>query len=224
MGDGSAPPQDPRDRREDSEITVLRLTYEELQRENIRLRDARASLTGQLGPLPISAAIVAGLVSGFSVSGNASLNKPLVIIALVLFALMVLVSVGYSQLIPYRKLRDERRPMAGEGLADGSRPDRSGEHEWYVAMIALERAIRAGSSAAAPLPAAANRQQGQADGDADGEGGTDFSAKARSAAGLVWPVSPDNLEAAYDVEWRGVFITKLLFMLVVVLLILARIV
>ena len=181
--------QDPdRERREDSEIAALRLTYEELQRENLRLRDARASLTSQLGPLPISAALVAGLVSGFSVSGASRLNEPLTIIALCVFAAMVVVSVCYSKLAPYRELRDEMKPERGELIAHRAGAGRDAEREWYSKMIKLERSVRGNQD----VP------QGQ---------------KPRT-----------TLTDAYNAEWWGVAITKCLFVVVVVLLILARIV
>jgi hypothetical protein len=53
-------------RDETREREALTLEYEYLRSENIRLRDGRGSLTRQLGPLPISAAIVAGLVTGLT--------------------------------------------------------------------------------------------------------------------------------------------------------------
>jgi hypothetical protein len=51
---------------EQDHAAALKLEYEYLREESIRLREGRASLTRQLGPLPIGAAIVAGLVTGFT--------------------------------------------------------------------------------------------------------------------------------------------------------------
>jgi hypothetical protein len=226
------------ERTEDSEIEVLRLRYTELQQENLRLRTARGALTRELGPLPISAAVVAGLVSGFGAEGSVHLHKALAICALGLFALMVLVSVGHSRLLPYRKLRAANEP--GDRLAVGSSGGRVAERAWYTQMFELEQAVRDGGRAV---------EREQADGtdeqtvDRQRAAPTDETrAPSRSWRSRVldplgsaeewlwealraafWPRSPSTLDSCYDVEWRGVFITKALFVLVIVLLILARI-
>jgi hypothetical protein len=165
---------------EDPREQVLRLTYEELRRENERLRDARAAVTRQLGPLPISAALVAGLVAGFAGDGKTNLDKTPVVWALIAFGAMVLISMLYSALKPYRKLREE----AQKGRADPR--DCPTPAAWYEEMIAIERKVRSGS----------NEEAG-------------------------WQAR--TLQAGFDLEWQGLFLTKLLFVAVVVLLILARI-
>jgi hypothetical protein len=114
------------------------MTLEDVRSENQRLRTARASVTSQLGPLPISAAIVAGLVSGFSATGNAHLNHTLLIVAFAPFTLMVLVSVLYAAIKPYRKLRDkaerQRRPAAS-----------ASPKQYYRDMIRIEEEVRGSS-------------------------------------------------------------------------------
>ena len=111
-------------------VEALKLEYEYVRRENLRLRDGRASLTRQLGPLPISAAIVAGLVTGFTskVPGNV-----LLWIALSLFGVLVLISILYSTMKPYRVLRREKE--AGFPRSTHS------PVLWYENAIALEEAI-----------------------------------------------------------------------------------
>jgi hypothetical protein len=77
---------------EDPELDALKLRFEDIRRENERLRDAHSAITAQLGPLPISAAIVAGLVSGFALGGKTHLHELELHLALCLFGAMVLVS------------------------------------------------------------------------------------------------------------------------------------
>ena len=170
----------------------LRLTLEDLQRENQRLRTARASVTSQLGPLPISAAVVAGLVSGFSAAGGGHLNHLLLGLALIPFGLMVAVSIVYGAIRPYRKLRDsaerERRPSAGATLA-----------EYYRDAIRIEEEVR-GSSL-------------------DPGGRT-----VRTLRQPVWPWRAETLQQAFDAEWQGLFITKVMFVIAIALLVGARVV
>ncbi len=177
-------------------MAALRLRYEDLRRENERLRDARAGITSQLGPLPISAAIVAGLVSGFSVDGKAHLDKGLAIAALAVFLAMVVVSMLYSVLRPYRKLRDHAletaEPKPEEARSAG---------DWYAAMIKLEDGLRGKSP---PPPKGLTERLGR-----------------------MWPFPRagelKTLQAGCDLEWKGLFLTKLLFVAVIALLILARV-
>src|SRR5947199_10722841 len=83
-------------------LKALELEYQYLREENLRLREGRANLTRQLGPLPIGAAVVAGLVTGFTGKTH---NGVLLIAALVLFGALVAVSICYSSMKPYRVLR-----------------------------------------------------------------------------------------------------------------------
>lgn len=117
-------------RDETREREALKLEYEYLRSENIRLRDGRGSLTRQLGPLPISAAIVAGLVTGLTrdVHANAFLWS-----ALGLFLVLALISIWYSGMKPYRVLRREKEACFTRS--------RKSPVEWYKSAIALEEAI-----------------------------------------------------------------------------------
>ena len=119
------PAEVPQDRTE-----ALRLEYEYIRNENLRLRDGRASLTRQLGPLPISAAIVAGLVTGFTseVHENAFLW-----LALVIFVVLVVVSILYAGMKPYRVLRHDK-----EAAFPRSTQSPAG---WYENAIRMEEAI-----------------------------------------------------------------------------------
>jgi hypothetical protein len=111
-------------------VEALKLEYEYVRDENIRLREGRASLTRQLGPLPISAAIVAGLVTGFTgtVNRNAYLWS-----ALILFGALVVISSLYSVMYPYRVLRQEKEAAFPRSTQSAAR--------WYENAIALEKAI-----------------------------------------------------------------------------------
>ena len=108
---------------------ALKLEYEFVRGENIRLRNGRAALTRKLGPLPISAAIVAGLVTGLAgeVEADAFLWS-----ALIVFGALVVVSILYSSMKPYRALRQQ---------AESSPRSRESREEWYDQAIDLERTI-----------------------------------------------------------------------------------
>jgi hypothetical protein len=229
------------------DLRVLRLALQDIRSENERLREARSSITAQLGPLPISAGIIAGVVAAFPGPRSGSAwQHALIIGALVAFALMVLLSMRYSTLKPYRKLRDELegqrhveqfQPSAAHAKAappDTCSPDRSPpprqawtpspaspqhvvdevlqryrpscrltpfrmsssglrEAHWHAAMIEVERAVRGRNDERAPVRA------------------------------LVWPGAIRDLQQACDLEWRGLFLVKTLFVLVVALLIAARV-
>jgi hypothetical protein len=169
---------------------ALELKLEDLQRENQRLRNARGTITSQLGPLPISAAIVAGLVSGFSSTGSAHLNHDLVTAALWVFGVMVLVSALFSGLAPYRKLRD--RAETKKNL----RPSQTDDPvKWREQMIEIEETV---------------------------QGKTPSRLVATLLMLIPVPRPAITLKDACDQEWKGLFLTKGLFVAVIVLLILAR--
>jgi hypothetical protein len=187
----------------DDGLAVLKAAYEDIRRENERLRDARASVTRQLGPLPLSAAVVAGLVTGFAPPGKQAIQHTWMLWAAGgLFAVLVLLSILYSNLKPYRQLRSEK-----ESLNDCQRPtqivDRvlhgaceasntEVEAEWYRRMIRLERSVRGGS-------------------------------RSKWSEHRV-PWRTDSLVDGFDKERTGLVLVQGLFAAVVVFLILARVV
>jgi hypothetical protein len=180
----------------DPELATLKLQLKDLQYENKRLRDARSAITRQLGPLPISAAIVAGLVSGFTVSGKAHLKHTPAIWALVAFGLMVVFSVAYSALQPHRKLRER-----AEDEPDHPKPsDARDPVEWYSRMIRIERTVRGESIA----PSKRWRRW------------------LARVAPFPLPGQGRTLQTGCNLEWKGLFITKSLFVAVIALLIYAR--
>src|SRR5215211_2718428 len=117
----------------DQQVAALKLEYEYIQSENRRLRDGRGQLTRQLGPLPLGAAIVAGLVTGFS-ADPAIRHDWLLGAAGMAFVLMVGLSIAYSSMKPYRKLREDAEQRWDHDAADSTR-------EWYEKMIGLESQI-----------------------------------------------------------------------------------
>jgi hypothetical protein len=112
------------------DLDALKLKYAYVRAENLRLRDGRAALTRQLGPLPIGAAVVAGLVTGFTGKTH---NVGLLIAALVLFGVLVAVSIWYSSMKPYRVLRHEHEAKFPRSATS--------ERDWYKNAIALENAL-----------------------------------------------------------------------------------
>lgn len=128
-------------------LGALTLAYEDIVHERDRLRDARASVTSQLGPLPASAGIAVSLV-GTLADG---VNDGWLIVAAGLFVLLVVISMRYSGLWPYRRLRAKyERELAGRRDAEpkgtvqphklGCREDVSAR-EWLEHAIQLERRI-----------------------------------------------------------------------------------
>ena len=186
---------------DESDTATLKLTYDGLCQERDRLRDARAAITRQLGPLPLSAAIAFGIVSGFSKDVE---HRCLLFVALAAFVLMVGVSALYSGFQPYRQLRAQKESRWRSALAERF-PDRDAladelglqledvlpERDWYSAMIELERAVYG-------PPQTRNR------------GGPPRRAEA------------DNLQLALDRERTGLYIVQFLFVVTIVLLVLSR--
>jgi hypothetical protein len=144
---------------QDSDLKTLELALDDLRRENVRLRDARSAVTSQLGPLPISAAVIAGLVTAFPGGHPGHAQRHLTVIALAVFGVMALVSAAAGKLKPYRTLRDEHEHHQGEAsptriteraatrVLGGPAPAasrRPSTPEWYAAMVDVERAVTAG--------------------------------------------------------------------------------
>ena len=138
------------DEQKNGEVAALQRSYEDIQRESKRLRDARAALTKQLGPLPISAGISISLVAAFS-DEAAELGLWL---AFGLLLVLIVVSIAYSDMRPYRQLRaakevEWREKLAARHREAAVRAEEDGlqiedllpEREWYAAMIQLERQI-----------------------------------------------------------------------------------
>jgi hypothetical protein len=131
---------------------MLKAAYEDARNENERLRDARATVTRQLGPLPISAGVVAGLVAAFDTDSIQS--EGLLWAALAVFVLfLVPLSMIYSRLPPYRELRKTRE----EALNEQERPSKVAAAvlqrpppeatplltQWYRSMLRLETEVNA---------------------------------------------------------------------------------
>ncbi|HEX3433736.1 MAG TPA: hypothetical protein VHT25_06700 [Solirubrobacteraceae bacterium] len=219
------------------DLATLRAAYEEIAAENKRLRDARASVTRQLGPLPISAAVIAGLVSVFP--GNSSQSGwhlALIVLALALFALMVVISIAFSGLAPYRELRaavegearPERppqkdaptdRPINPSEVVDsviarvqGAQSDgepASVEAQWLAAMIDVERQVRDRNGTARASSAERIRP-------------TDLRRPVCVVRKLFVPGPVQSLQEGFNRERRGLYVVQGLFALMVVLLIVAR--
>jgi hypothetical protein len=222
---------------ESGQVEALRLAYEDATRENARLRDARASFTRQLGPLPISAAVIAGLVAAFpGKSSGSSAQLALISFALLLFAVMVLVSIRYSGMKPYRELRNEFEECSLEregikrskdspgafidhlvdeyaGPDTGLQPA-SASAIWYARMIKLEQRIRGKGKDKKPT-----WKQWRED--------EKISLREYVGVGrwvrLLWPRRATSSQEGLDLERQGLFVVQGLFAVVVVVLIVARI-
>jgi len=213
------------------ELSVLKLALEDIQRENKRLRDARSALTRQLGPLPISAALIAGLVSAFPGSNEGSpVQQFLVVLALVVFGVMVFLSMRYSALKPYRRFRDEHE---GEqpAAADHSRPASAG---WRPRLTSPEQVVDEVVARYSPAEPAETRACVVAPGREAAwyaamieveraiRGRYEQRSRWAHVVRMIRPGKIESLQRACDLEWRGLFIVQTLFVAVVSLLIIAR--
>jgi len=122
---------------------VLEKAYADLVSERDRLRGARAGFTARLGPLPASAAIVIGLTG----SAADKVDAWWLVEAAVLLAVLILISIAYSGLPPYRLLRAAHQREL-DPWGDDSRADRLafGVHApdagaWLKHKIELEERI-----------------------------------------------------------------------------------
>ncbi len=210
------------------DLDVLKAALEGLQGENQRLRDARASVTRQLGPLPISAALITGLVSAFPGSHSRSTaQKWLTGVALGAFALMVYASVRSSALMPYRKLRDKHEEAKPNGAAfdddNAGRPD--DDNHWTAAPGSPESIVdevlkrvesRSKVCAEERWYASMIRLERRIRGRATPRKWYE------SLGWFLWPGKATTLQQGFDREWRALFIVKMLFVVVVALLVAAR--
>jgi hypothetical protein len=218
---------------ESPQVEALKLAYEDAKHENARLRDARASFTRQLGPLPISAAVIAGLVAAFpGKSSGSPAQLALISFALLLFAVMVLVSTRYSGMKPYRALREEfevdppeqehinRSEDSPEALIDRlvneyavgntELQSRSASAVWYARMIKLERSIRGEGKDQKPTWKQWRRKK------------ISLRKYLGSRVKLLWPDRATSSQEGLDLERQGLFVVQGLFAAVVVTLIVAR--
>jgi hypothetical protein len=136
---------------EQAESDALRLAYDDIIRERDRLRDARASVTQRLGPLPASAGIAIALVGSLA----EKVSEAALIVAVGLLFVVVCVSITYSLLSPYRALRakyeeefTERRIASSAAEAAKNEKthelgfdERAQARDWLEHMIELERRI-----------------------------------------------------------------------------------
>ena len=234
-GDAASPPE--KVPGEANDLTVLKLALDDLQRENQRLRDARGALTRQLGPLPISAALLAGLVSVFPGENSEDpIHTWLTVGALVVFGVMVLLSMRYSALKPYRRLRDEH-----EGREAGADTKPVGDLEearrgWMPNPASPEHVVdelvaRYAPTDGADRVSAANPEPGteaawyaaMIEVERTIRGRYEKSSWFARVIGAIRIGEVQTLQRACDVEWGGLFIVKTLFVIVVALLILARV-
>src|SRR2546421_6463317 len=82
-------------------IEVLKLVLADVEAERDRLRSARASFSTRLGPLPASVAVVTGIAA--AAAGKVDLL--FAILAGVVFAGVLAVSIFFGGLKPYREIR-----------------------------------------------------------------------------------------------------------------------
>ena len=135
-------------------VEVLKHILADVEKERDRLRDARASWTVKLGPLPASAAVVTGI----AVAAAGKVHWGFAIAVGVVFILLLRVSTVSSGLKPYRKLRRDSQ-AAFDPFNGGSIVFREHEtrlEEWLRHKVQLEAQVYD------PLAAALDRERGAA--------------------------------------------------------------
>jgi hypothetical protein len=166
-----------------------------LVRERDRLRDARRSVTAQLGPLPAAAAVVLGLFAGLPDNVQ---NRGLVWAALALFIGVIVLSAWGIRLDPYRRLSGQvDAPTTDDGLRDDDSLPRK---DWLLARINHERRIYYG----APTGSAEQPQN--------------WIKRRLPSSGR----RPLSLQASFDRERSTLLVVQILLAAEVVLLALAR--
>ena len=113
----------------DEQIELLKLKLADIEHERDRLRSARPSFTARLGPLPASAAVVTGIIA----SAAGEVDWWYVAGAGWVFAVLLMVSIAFAGLKPYREFRGEE---SIEFL-----PNESDLRAWLTAKIAFEQEI-----------------------------------------------------------------------------------
>jgi hypothetical protein len=121
-------------------VEVLRFVLADIERERDRLRDARGSFTARLGPLPGSAGVVTGIIA----SAAGRVDWQFVAATGFLLALIVMVSITFMGLKPYRELRSEEQRSFDPGWDGESVAFRHGEGNpvaWLTEKIRLESKV-----------------------------------------------------------------------------------
>jgi hypothetical protein len=121
-------------------MEVLGRVLADIERERDRVRDARASFTALLGPLPGSAGVVTGIIA----SAAGRVDWQYVAATGFVLALIVIVSVRFMGLKPYRELRGAEQAAFDPGWDRRSVAFRAGEVDpvvWLTAKIRLESEI-----------------------------------------------------------------------------------
>jgi hypothetical protein len=127
---------------QNSRIEVLELVLADVEKERDRLRDARASFTARLGPLPASAAVVTGIIA----AAAGEVTWWYVAAAGLVFVVLLAVSVLFGGLKPYREIRSEHQDRFDPTWKErdewiGFRVDEADLEKWLVAKIQLEERI-----------------------------------------------------------------------------------
>jgi hypothetical protein len=121
-------------------VEVLKLVLADVEKERDRLRNARASWTARLGPLPASAAVVTGIIAAKA----GEVDWWWAATAGLFFVVLLAVSMRYSGLKPYRELRDGLQARfhpqwSKQGF--GFRPNETNVGTWLDMKIKLEQRI-----------------------------------------------------------------------------------
>ena len=126
----------------DERIEVLNLVLADVEAERDRLRSARASFSTRLGPLPASVAVVTGIAA--AAAGKVDLL--FAILAGVVFAGVLAVSIFFGGLKPYREIRAVYQGAVDpnferEAASLPFRKDDADLADWLNKKIELERRI-----------------------------------------------------------------------------------
>lgn len=113
----------------DEQIELLKLVLTDVERERDRLRDARPSFTARLGPLPASAAVVTGIIA----SAAGEVDWWYVAGAGLVFAVLLMMSILFGGLKPYREFRGKETVAFRSSDTDLK--------EWLKAKIAFEARV-----------------------------------------------------------------------------------
>jgi hypothetical protein len=119
------------------DVRTLELAYEDGVHERDRLRDARRSVTSQLGPLPAASAIVVGLFGALSDDIHGMTTVIIYGVALALFVAIAAVSTRAITYEPYRVQRENAEKAVGWTHDETLLPS-----EWLVGMMTVERAVK----------------------------------------------------------------------------------